>query len=517
MTSTNKSLSFFLRFSGLVFVFFMLILAYIYDFHHIIFLEPQSVHMWRQSDCLSFALNYQMENRSFFDPAINFIGECGTGQTISDFPLIYYIVGKLWQITGQHEFIYRGIVLLLFFTGLFFLYRMLVKIFNDRFWAMIVPLLLFSSPVLSYYSNNFLMEIPSLSLVLIGWYFFFKFYQTSENKWLWITMIIFALAGLLKVSSLFSYFAILGIFIFEWLNLFSFRLSKPVFPAPKKAIYPLVFVLFVIAAWFVFVTRFINTHNRDFFLVGILPIWEMSLDEIKVKFLEIATHWIFFNFPGYFQLLVVVFWFIMLVLPKKNKPIFYYLNIVLAIGAILYLMLFFQVVAGHDYYWINLYIVLIVTITSFIFFLKKNFQPGYKWGKIIFAILLFFNVIYSKNMLHERYHGEYMEYYNLYIKDFKSMKDYNRKLGIRREDFVISIPEGTINTSLYLMDQKGWSAYGTNFEREEFFRTDISMGAKYLFVSDSTLLRKDYLKPFIKNKIGQYKSISVFDLRNIEP
>jgi hypothetical protein len=58
--------------------------------------------MWRQSDCLSFALNYCMENRSFFNPAINFIGESGTGQTVSDFPLIYFIIGNIWQFTGQH-------------------------------------------------------------------------------------------------------------------------------------------------------------------------------------------------------------------------------------------------------------------------------------------------------------------------------------------------------------------------------------------------------------------------------
>lgn len=514
MTSTNRFNFVFSRVSGLIFIILLLVLAYIYDFDRILFLGPQSVHMWRQSDCLSFALNYSMENRGFFEPAINYIGVKGNGQTISDFPLVYFVVGKIWQVTGQHEVVFRGLVLLLFFTGLFFLYRTLVKLFEDRLWAILIPLMMFTSPVLSYYSSNFLMEIPALSIAFIGWYFFFRFYQTGHNKWLWITMLVFTLAGLLKVSSLLSYFALLGLFVFEWLHLLSFRKDRPVFAEPRKAMLPFLSVIVTITAWFAFVTIYNNAHNRDFFLVGILPIWEMNLVDIKIKLHEIATHWIFHNFPGYFQLLIVIFWTVMAVFPKKNNRIFYYLNIVLAIGVIMYLLLFFQVIAGHDYYWINLYILLLMTTVSFVFFLKTNLPFAFKWGKIVFVLLLVFNVIYTQKKLDERYQGAYMEYYNLYMKDFRSMKEYNRKLGITRDDFVISIPDGTINASLYLMDQKGWSTYGYNWESEEFYRKNITNGAKYLFVSDSTLLKKSYLAPFIKNKIGEYKSVSVFDLRN---
>ena len=516
MSNANRFRFVFSRVSSLIFVILLLVLAYIYDFDRILFLGPQSVHMWRQSDCLSFTLNYYMENRGLFEPAINFIGEKGNGQTVSDFPFLYYIVGKIWQVTGQHEFIFRGLVLTFFFTGLFFLYRTLTTLFNDRIWAIMVSLMMFTSPVLSYYSCNFLMEIPALSLALIGWFFFFRFYQTGQNKWLWITMLVFTLAGLLKVSALLSYFALLGLFVLEWLHLISFRKDRPVFPEPRKAILPFLTVIVAIVAWFSFVTIYDNANNRDFFLVGILPIWKMTYTEIMIKFDQIKSYWIFLNFPGYFQLLIVIFWIIMAIFPKRNNRIFYYLNLVLAVGVVMYLLLFFQVVAGHDYYWINLYILLLITTVSFVYFLKTNLPLAFKWGKIIFVVLLVFNVIYVRKELNQRYHGANMEYYNLYVKDFKSMKEYNRKMGIKREDFVISIPEGTINASLYYMDQKGWSAYGKNFQCEEFFRTDIALGAKYLFVSDSTLLKASYLAPFVKNKIGQYKSVSVFYLRKLE-
>lgn len=517
MTNTIKFNSIFSRFSGLIFIILLLVLAYIYNFDRILFLDPQSIHMYRQSDCLSFTLNYYMENRGFFEPSFNFIGVTGNGQTVSDFPLIYYIVGNIWQFTGQHIVIYRGLVLLLFFTGLFFLYRTLVNLFDDRLWAILISLMLFTSPVLSYYSSSFLMEIPSLSLVLIGWYFFFRFYQSGINKWLWITMLVFTLAGLLKASALLSYFALLGLFVFEWSGIFSFRKGRPIFIEPRKAILPFMIVIATFAAWLVFVIKYNDAHNSGFFLVGVLPIWDMNLVDIKIKLREITTHWIFHNFPGYFQLLIVIFWTVMAVFPKKNNRILYYLNIVLAIGVVMYLLLFFQVIAGHDYYWINLFILLLVTTVSFVYFLKTNLKFAYKWGKVVFIVLLVFNVIYTQKKLDERYHGAYMDYYNWYMKDFSSMKKINRDFGIKRDDLVISIPDVTINASLYLMDQKGWTTYGGyNNETEDFYRNYISRGAKYLFVSDSTLLKAKYLEPFKKHKIIEYKSITVFDLRNID-
>lgn len=100
------------------------------------------------------------------------------------------------------------------------------------------------------------------------------------------------------------------------------------------------------------------------------------------------------------------------------------------------------------------------------------------------------------------------------MKPFSTIETYNRTLGIKRDDRVISIPDVTINGSLYLMDQKGWTTYGGNWEKEDFYINRIVRGAKYLFVSDSSLLNKDYLVPFTQNKIGCYQGISIFQLKN---
>ena len=513
MININTFRSFFSRFAGLFFVVLLFLLAWIYDFDRILFLEPQSMHMWRQADCCSFALNYFEENRSFFEPSINYIGETGDGKTISDFPLIYFLIGNIWKITGQHEFIFRGFVLALFFTGLFLLYRTLCDLFNDKFWAMLPPLMLFTSPVLVYYSNNFLMNIPAFSLVLIGWHFFYDFYKSRKSKNLWISMVFFALAGLFKASSLLSFVALFGFFILESTNIVKSSDNR-IFLNRKQSLFPFLMVIAIVFSWILFVKHYNSENNRDFFLVGILPIWEFSRTEIIQKFQEIRTHWIFLNYPGYFQFVIVSLWLTMLVFFRKNSRFFLYMNIILAFGVFSFLLLFYQVIAGHDYYWIDLFILLLMVVVSFIVFLKNNSESAFKWAKPLFAALLIFNVIYCEKKISQRYDGDNMNYYNQYIKDFSSMKTVNRQLGIKRDDLVISIPDGTINASLYLMDQKGWSTYGSDFENEEFFRKRIEKGAKYLFVSDTTLLGKEYLAPFIKHKITQHRSIALFSLED---
>lgn len=507
---------FFFRYSDFIFILLLLSLCLFYHFDQILFLEPQSMHLWRQADCLSFTMNYFMEDRGFFEPSIHFIGKFSeNGQTISDFPLFYFLIGKVWQITGQHEFIFRSAVLALFLTALFLIYRSLSNLFADKLWAMLPPIMLFTSPVLAYYSCNFLMNIPAFSFALIGWHFFYAYYLSHKQRKLILSIFFFTLAGLLKASALLSLGAIGGFWIlekFKWIQL----PNRPVFNHKSKAFLLFVISGLVIISWISYVKYYNSNNNSDFFLVGILPIWEMSSSAILEKFYQIRTHWISLNFPDYFQLLVFISWILLLVRHRRVSRFFIYLNIVLALGVFSFLILFFQVIAGHDYYWIDLYIALFIIVVTTILYLKENHPNTFRHAKWIFAVILILNAFYCQKHINKRYHGEYMDYYNQYLSDFSSMKPVIRQLGISRDDLVISIPDGTINASLYLMDQKGWSCYGDNFETEAFFTERIQKGAKYLFVSDTTLLTKLYLQPFIRNKIAQHQSISVFSLEGLD-
>jgi hypothetical protein len=70
------------------------------------------------------------------------------------------------------------------------------------------------------------------------------------------------------------------------------------------------------------------------------------------------------------------------------------------------------------------------------------------------------------------------------------------------------------NISLYLMDQKGYTNYclGQSIEKftPEMFQ---ELHSKYLILLENKWLEKDYLKPFLKYKMGEHGNISIFDLR----
>ena len=262
---------YFPKYSPWIFIVLFFSISVIYNYQHILFYPPQSLHQWRQCDCLSITLNYYQNNAPFFEPAVNNLGWDGTGKTVSDFPLVYFIVGKLWKIFGQQESIYRMIVLLFFFSGLFALFKIFEDRLKDSVLALTGSLLMFTSPTLVYYANNFLMNIPALSLAMIGLLFFFRFVQTSSNKHLLLFCLFYSLAGLLKISSLLSFMAILGLFALELLGIKPIR-DRKIFNRPIQQSLFLLGVLVIQMAWILFAVQYNKQNNAGYFLVGIIPL-----------------------------------------------------------------------------------------------------------------------------------------------------------------------------------------------------------------------------------------------------
>lgn len=105
--------------------------------------------------------------------------------------------------------------------------------------------------------------------------------------------------------------------------------------------------------------------------------------------------------------------------------------------------------------------------------------------------------------------------YRNHLEALETVTPFLRSLGIQRDDLVISIPDGSINISLYLMDQKGFTDYGYSetkgkvHERIERFK---QIGAKYLIVNKPEAIQHEDFAPYTQNKIGVYKNIQIFSL-----
>ncbi len=518
-----------------IFLSLLLVLSLIYNYHSILFKPPGVIHQWRQCDCLSLASNYYNNGMDFLSPAVYFAGNDGTGKTASEFPIIYYIVAFFWKIFGKHEIIFRLLNLSIVYTGLFFLFRFIEEKLKDSFWAIVLALFVFTSPILVYYSNGFIMDPLGLSFEFIAWYFFGKFYESGENKQLYVSMLFFLIGGLLKVSSTISYFALLGVFIIEMFGV-RFKNGTTIFQNKKLQIIPFIVVAIGLYFWYSFAARYNEEHASGVFLVGILPIWDYTATDIEHRitvFKGAMTLHQFYNIETLYLLLAL--FVLQLVFFKKADSFLLFITLQLFFAVIAFLLLWFGAVTeGHDYYLTNLLVFIAFAFISLFVLIKKSFPLVFVSERLKTYVLLllayniyltgsktsirYFNTpkrnypaCYSDNDV-ERLHWT-KNYYNKHHKSLREVEPYLRSLGIQPNDKVISLPDLSFDITLYFMNQVGWTQISApNPLSEDWFYQKIKDGAKYLIINDPIIYQEPALSNFTSLKIGSYKNIDVYDL-----
>lgn len=522
----------------IIFILFFILVCIIYNYYNIFQLPPRSIHQWRQSDGLSMTLNYYYDGMNFFSPEIHcLISDNGTsGKAVGECPILYYFIAILWKIFGVHEWIYRFVGLLFVFLGLYSLFRITDYFVKNTFWSIGLSILLFTSPIFANYGISFLTNVPAICLVLAGWWYFLRFYITKKNSILYFSMILFLIAGLLKISSLISYIFLLMLFIGERMPFLN-KKKKFIFNDFNKNIIPFLLVIIINFAWYYYAKRYNNIHGQRYFTDELRTIWGMDKNKIFQFLLQIRKNTIYQLFNP-LVLYSFIFMFLTIILtPKKQPKFFLFGTYLLIIGGILYIFAWFQAFDVHDYYYIDLLIIIIFIYLTFLIFLKNNFEQFLKSFvlKILFLIFLVFNIIYCHDMLELRYFpkkdkqyivegiqdiGLYKWYdwnYENTIKACETITPYLRSIGIHRNDKVLSIPDQSLNISLYLMDQKGFTDHDFNdLKGADRIKKIISLGAKYLIINNKNLLSEDYMSPFLIKKIGEYKNVLIYDLRNLK-
>jgi hypothetical protein len=514
-----------------VFIVLLGISSFFYLYPKIISLPPQSIHQWRQSDCLSITLNYFMEDRKFLDPSVHWTGPQDNGKTVSEFPIIYFTVAKLWKLFGYHLFYYRLLDTLILFSALFALFKFCEDLLKNSVWSIMITLLLFTSPILVYYGNNFTADVPAFSMAIIGWFFFWKFYSSEQKKWLAVSTFFFMAGTLLKASAGLSFASIGILYFLEFFNLSKFKNGEKLFRHPGIQGLILFIPLILVFSWFLYASHYNKENNYGLFLLGVLPIWGFD----RVQIVETIRSLLHELMPQYFNLsatvIMVLMFAFLLIFRRKVNSMFFVIMITMFIGFGAFLILFFQVFNVHDYYLINMLIFVVFVLLTFFLFLKENYPQILNQNglKIIFAIFVVFSMYYtsafqkakyftSDSIVLDKKEVEFWKWfhwdYNNRIRAFETVTPYLRSLGIKREDKVYSIPDKSINITLCLMDQKGWTEYGYDeYNDKDFMEYILKHDAKYLIISDPEKVKEEFLQPYVTKKIGEYHNIQVFSLR----
>ena len=102
-----------------------------------------------------------------------------------------------------------------------------------------------SSPILIFYSNNFLPEVPALSLSLLAWFQFFRYYYGIEPRKSMLGFAVFStLAALIKITYLIPIIALFGLILMQK------TLKNAEFPQKKRFLVFLLIPVLIVPIWY---------------------------------------------------------------------------------------------------------------------------------------------------------------------------------------------------------------------------------------------------------------------------
>ncbi len=531
--------------SHLLFIVALLALSVAYQYPKTLLYPPQSVHAWRQSDCASLALNYYKEGMNFFHPQIHLLASDGGTSgccATSEPPLFYYTVALLYKIFGVHEFLLRGLNLLIFLTGLYYLFRLLDRLFRDPLWAATLALLFFTSPVLVYYAGNYLTNASALALGIIALVHFYSYHQERRSSSLFWSVFFYLLAGSFKITGLFMVFAILGYLLLESLGFFPLPSEREVPSSPGDpeknkpgrktsgksllTLLPFLAVLLILSAWILYAVKYNARHDSTHFSTTIFPIWELSGEGIRDIFQNIRKLWL----PSYynrFTLMVTGLLALSMIFNRRYiHPLTLRLTLLLLPVLILFILLQFWTFRDHDYYTINLFILVAMIFAASVSGLRNRFPRFMDHFAVRGILLLFllFNILYARKEHAGRYAGWRNE--NVRFLAFREVGEKLPDFGVQPDDTVICLP-GTSQLALYLADRKGWTAYvDARYNRDKAIyynrdslgiRQSMNKGARFLLLlGTEEIYQHPWLKDFTGDLAGRQGDLLVFDLKSGE-
>lgn len=508
----------------------------VYEYGRVLHLMPLPIHIWRQGDCLSLTWNYFTGDATILEPVIHsrFSGGSKLGVTAGEFPILYWAMGQIWKITGPSEFLYRLFGLLLHALASFMLFLTLRRSLKSIAWSLLISLLLFTSPVLVYYSVSFLTDVPAFDFALIGWYGVVRYGEDRRRRWWIVAMVAFALAMLLKVTAGMSFLALFGVYALAcW------------FPGPLAAVrdrlppwrfgWGVIAAAFAaIAAWYIHAEMLNRTHHGRYTFNGLWPIWEMTPDQIDGALTYAKTILLFQVFDTSVWLVLGAA-LILLLHEVRRLPLgLSLLNGFLLIGTVVYTLFWFHAVDGHDYYFINPIITLLILLTSSVWWIRQAypqlfFSRALRWA---FLLLLVYNVAYARTNLIMRsqpggayseaklwptYHCKEPGYWNAIAdpvwRNFYTLAPYLDSIGISRDELAISPDDVTINTSLYMMRRHGFSHFGIHWNEPGMMEHLIDLGASFMVRRKDRISPDDPYKPWMEEPMGRYGPLLIYDLR----
>jgi 4-amino-4-deoxy-L-arabinose transferase-like glycosyltransferase len=155
---------------------------------------------WRQSDVAAIARNFSEGGFRFGYPQIDWAGDA-TGYVGTEFPILPLVAAICYKSAGIHEWIGRSQATIFFALSLPFFFLLVREMFGSTaaFWA---TFFYSFAPLNIFAGHSFMPDVPSLSLAIIGLYFFLCWIRDHESVPFFLAAIAISLSILIKITSI---------------------------------------------------------------------------------------------------------------------------------------------------------------------------------------------------------------------------------------------------------------------------------------------------------------------------
>jgi hypothetical protein len=518
-----------IRYQSLLVLFLLFALYGVFD-HFFQGVFP--IHEWRKTDSLSIALNYA-KGAPFLEPQTQWISANGTRNAAAEFPVIYYILGKLWYLFGIHEWISKALSISILFLSISFFSEVLEHLFQGKSKALLFVITLASSPVLIFYADSILPNVYAFSFVLLGAYGTYKFLKSKHVFWLGFLTLFFSLAVLIKITALICLLSFGGAYF-----LYTLVHSRNSFKA--HGYFWLTFVLsfgFILLScylWYSYAIRYNERVGSDLFSTTIRPIWEVDAEARKAIWQKFWKYML----PGLYHpsiLLLTTLFFIYAAWKKWISPFVFLLIFTALLGLFAYFILWFWVFDVHDYYLIEMLFFPLILFYIAIQFGDRLFTTKKK-KRVLFGLWIGLTLAQAISLVHWSFGkeniltkntpfvsqfvkgnwGYFHFYHNNHLKQLQVLSPEIQKV-IPKSDTIICLSDPSPNIQLYTLNRIGFSHYSfqeSSQEETNQLAALIQKGANFavLMTEPNEPLRKDW-EMFLKHEVYKKQNIRIFDLR----
>jgi len=422
---------------------------------------PGHVHGWAQADRLALAHGFLRNGFDLFHPETQVFNhiyphdlsvQSTSTITAVDFPMHDIIAAFLMKLTGTDSpVIFRVYVLFMGLLGLVFLGKLARLILKDDIKALFVVVFASLSPVFVYYHGTLLPTIPSLSVVIAGLYYFFKYHESKREGYFLASIVLLGVAMLTRTTFVIPFIAIIA---FELLNYMKTRNGS----WKRLAVVVAVTGVFLI---YRFYNQALTEEYGSMFLNRLMPPDNPEQATDLLMYVWKHLRFAYFSSIQYWAVFVIVCVVSYFQIGKrhevtKTKHLITLLAIYL-LGCVLFAVAMLKQFQYHDYYFLDTFYIPLILLL--IFTLAYLPAPTTGTTRNICLVLVGVFVLAAFRMpqrsQRSRYEVKADDRLQQAIADYQDADVLLEQLHIPDDAIILVMDAMSPNTALLLMDRKG--------------------------------------------------------------